>query len=149
MTSGNFAFLVHGGQNNKLSNNIFDLGSRSAPNIGAGLFQSEANGTIASMSGDAATGNIIYSTATASPAIFLSYGGTGSVSNNLYYNTHGQVMATSAPLQDTSPHAGDPMFANASAGNYALGAGSAASAMGFKPINQGAIGLAPATPHWY
>ena len=149
ITSGNFAFLVHGGQNNSLSNNIFDLGSRSAPNIGAGLFQSHANGPIASMSGDSATGNIIYSTATASPSIFLSYDGSGSVSNNLYYNTHGHAMATSAPLQDTSPHIGDPMFANASAGNYALGAGSAALAMGFKPINQSAIGLAPTTPHWY
>jgi len=149
VTNGNFAFLIHGGENNTLSNNIFDLGSRSALNVGAGLFQSNANGPIAAMSGNSATKNIIYSAATSSPGIFLSYDGTGAVSDNLYYNIHGQAMTTLSPLKDSNPHVGDPMFADAPSGNYGLGSGSAASAIGFKPINQVAIGLAPTTPHWY
>ena len=67
VTGGNFGFLIHGGQNDTLSNNIFDLGTRTASNIGAGLIQSEPGGPIAVMTGDQVLQNIIYSTA-ASPS---------------------------------------------------------------------------------
>ena len=149
VTGGNFGFLIHGGQNNTLSNNIFDLGTRSAPNIGVGLIQSDAGGPFTSMTGNMISGNVVYSTATQPSNVYVTYGGTATVSDNLYYNTNGQPMSIGGPAQDGSAGWGDPQFVDAAAGNYAMGAGSAALAMGFRPINQSAIGLAPTTPHWY
>jgi parallel beta-helix repeat protein len=146
-TGGNFAFLIHGGENDAFTNNIFDSGSTSASNLGTGLLQSEAGGSVAAMTGDVVSKNILYSTATVPTNAYVVYGGAASVSGNLYYNTSGQSISTAG--LDTNPYSGNPQFANEPAGNYALGSGSAATAMGFQGINQSAIGLAPTTTHWY
>ena len=69
--------------------------------------------------------------------------------NNLYWDTAGGVFQNNAPFPDTSAKFGNPLFANPGAGSYALGAGSAASSIGFLAINQSTIGLQPATAHWY
>jgi parallel beta-helix repeat protein len=147
VTGGNFGFLVHGGENNKISNNIFDDGTRTSYNIGAGLIQGESGGPIASMTGDVVDHNIIYSTATGTSNVWVNYGGAANISYNLYYNTNGKEMLNTQ--MDSNPKFGNPNFANEPAGNYALGAGSAASLIDFQQINQSAIGLAPTTSTWY
>ncbi len=52
-------------------------------------------------------------------------------------------------LKDGDFHYGDPKFGNPGGADFTLGPGSAAAAIGFVPIDQDAIGLAPATMHWY
>jgi parallel beta-helix repeat protein len=145
-TGGNFAFLIHGGENDTLSNNVFDLGTTAASNLGGGLIQSEGGGPISQMTGDSVTGNIFYSTASSSPNAYIVYGGSASVSGNLYYNTNGQSFNTQG--MDNSASYGDPDFTDPSTGDFTLGSGSAASSIGFQNIDQSTIGLAPTTAHW-
>jgi parallel beta-helix repeat protein len=151
VTGGNFSFLIHGGENNTISNNILDMGSRSAPNVGAALFQSESGGPVASMVGNTVTKNIIYSAAATAPSVWVSFGGAASISDNLYFNTNNLAMTGTYGnvLTDNNSHTGNPQFANVAGSNFSLGSGSAASAVGFQAINQSAIGVAPTTPHWY
>jgi parallel beta-helix repeat protein len=151
VTGGNLGFHIHGGRNNMISNNIFDMAGRSARNVGAALFQSEPGGPVPVMAGNVVTKNIIYSTAISAPSVWVSYGGMASISGNLYWNTHNLAMTGTYgdALADKNFQYGDPQFANSGGANYSLGPGSAAAAIGFTPIDQSGIGLAPATAHWY
>jgi parallel beta-helix repeat protein len=148
---GNLSFLIHGGANDTLTNNVFDVGSNTNSSYGAGLLQSNPssyglNAPVA-MTNDTVSGNIVYSTADGTANAYVVYGGTANVSGNLYYNTNGQPINTDG--LDSNPSTGNPQFANPSGGNFALGSGSAASAMGFQTINQSTIGLAPTTAHFF
>jgi len=66
----------------------------------------------------------------------------------VYFDVVGAAIGTSAPTLDTNPSFGDPKFANAAAGDYSLGAGSAAAAIGFQSIDQSQIGPHPTTAFW-
>src|SRR6202042_779334 len=80
VVGGNMGFLIHGGANDTLTNNIFDVGPNTASNLGAGLLQScpTAFGLDApvSMDNDNVTGNIIFSTADGVSNGYVVYGGT-------------------------------------------------------------------------
>lgn len=154
LKEGNFAVQIHGGHDDIIVNNIFDMGPMSAANIGAALIQSGNDG---SMYNDVVSQNIIYSTAASAPTVWVTYGGTAAIANNLYYNANGQPMdgTYGDNLRDGSMHYGNPGFGNPGAGDFTLGSGStagsgsAAGAIGFSAIDQGSMGLAPATAHWY
>lgn len=148
LEEGNFAFQIHGGHDDTIMNNILYMGSMSAANIGAALIQSASGG---SMYNDVVSQNIIYSTAKSAPTVWVTYGGTASIANNLYFNSNGQPMdgTYGDSLHDSSMQYGNPNFANAASGNFALGSGTAAGAIGFSAIDQGSMGLHPTTAHWY
>jgi parallel beta-helix repeat protein len=142
---GNMSFLLHGGENDTLTNNVFDVGSNTETNLGAGLIQSAPTnyGLNAPnpMTNDTVSDNVIYSTADGTSNAYVVYGGTANVSGNLYYNTNGQPINTDGV--DSAPLTGNPQFTSPSTGNFSLGAGSAASSMGFQSINQSSTGLTP------
>lgn len=148
LNEGNFAFQIHGGHDDMISNNILNMGTMSAENIGAALIQSGSGG---SMYNDAVSQNIIYSTAGTAPTVWVTYGGTASITNNLYYNANGQPMGGTYGdnLGDSSSHYGNPNFANPGGGDFSLGSGTAAGEVGFLAIDQGSMGLKPTTAHWY
>jgi hypothetical protein len=56
---------------------------------------------------------------------------------------------TTSGLVDTSPITANPVFLNYGAGIYDMGANSTCVLDGFLSINQGLIGLAPKTAHFY
>ena len=145
---GTHGVQIHGGDNNTVHNNVFDLGAATASAV---LFQSAPADTnpTNTMLNDVVARNIIYSSS-ATPHLYDWIDGhSPAISSNLYYNTTGAAMQTAAPTQDASPVFGNPNFAAPAQGNYALGAGSAAASIGFQAINQSAIGLHPATASWY
>ena len=146
MTGGNLGFELHGGNNDTLSNNIFDIGPNTTGSAD-GLIQSNPGGPFAFMTGDVVSQNIFDSTATGPTNAYWVIGGSANVSNNLYDNTNGQPINTDGV--DSNPVSGDPQFANPSGGDFSLVSGSAASAIGFQSINQSAIGLAPKTVTWW
>jgi parallel beta-helix repeat protein len=147
VVGGNMSFLIHGGANDTLSNNIFDVGPNTESNLGAGLIQGLDSGfgenAPVSMSNDNVTGNIIYSTANGTSNAYVVYGGTANVSGNLYYNSNGNSINTDGV--DSNPVSGNPQFSNAAGGDFNLGGGSAAGSIGFQNIDQSSIGLAPKT----
>ena len=141
---GTHGLQAHGGSNISVHNNIFDLGTGTTSTI---LFQGVNTNAPQNVS---VFQNIIESAAPVQKLWdLIDQTSLPSITNNLYWNTVGGLMQSSAPLQDTNPHFGDPKFANPAAGNYALGAGSAAGAIGFQQIDQSQIGLKPTTAHWY
>lgn len=145
---GTHGLQIHGGQNVTVKNNIFDLGSGQASAV---LFQAapaDTNPTI-SMTNDLVTQNIVYSSST-NPAIYdYLDGGQPNITGNLYFNSTGATMQTSPPTMDSNSIFGDPKFANAVTGAYALQANSAAVNIGFQNIDQSQMGLHPTTDHWY
>jgi parallel beta-helix repeat protein len=144
-TGGDLGFEIHGGENDTLSNNIFDLGTNTTG--AGGLIQSDSGGPIGSMTGDVVSQNIFYWTATGSPNAYWVIGGSANVSGNDYYDSNGQPIANTGV--DSNATLGNPQFANEPGGDFTLGSSSAAGEVGFQSINQSAIGLTPTTVHWY
>ena len=145
---GTHGVEIHGGDNITVQNNVFDLGTTATSAV---LFQAAPADTnpTNTMLNDNVTKNIIYgASASQTPYSYIA-GGSPNISGNLYYNTSGATMRSAAPTADSNPTYGNPNFANASAGNYALQTGSAAGAIGFQSISQSQIGLNPTTAHWY
>jgi hypothetical protein len=146
VVGGNLGFEIHGGSNDVLTNNIFDIGPNTTGSAD-GLIQSNPGGAFAFMTGDVVSQNIFNSTATSTQTAYWVIDGSANVSNNLYYNTNGQPINTGGV--DSNPISGNPQFANPSGGDFSLSSGSAASAIGFQSIDQSAIGLAAKTATWY
>jgi hypothetical protein len=71
-------------------------------------------------------------------------GGSANISGNDYYNSNGQAINTSGV--DSNPTSSNPQFADAPGGDFSL---VSTSAIGFRSINQAAVGLAPTTGYWY
>jgi hypothetical protein len=144
---GSNAVEVHGGHDDTLVNNIFDLGS----SANSAVFLQGAPGDptpASSMYNDTITGNIITSAQPSQTAYQLLDAGDPTIKNNLYYDSNGSFSFV-APLVDIVPQFGNPDFVAPAAANYALGAGSAAALIGFTPIAQSMIGLSPTTAHAY
>ena len=139
---GSDAIQIHGGQNDTIENNIIDIGSGRASAI---LFQAapaDTHPTIP-MTNNVVSRNIIYSSSKI-PVLFVYYGGgSPTVARNLYFNTSGASMRPIGPVKDLQPAFGDPKFANPVRHDYRIGSGSAAASIGFQPIDQSRIGLAP------
>jgi parallel beta-helix repeat protein len=145
---GSDAVQFHGGDNLDVRNNILDIGSGRAT---AAFFQSAPADTnpTNTMLKDTFSQNIIYSTSM-KPRLFVYLnGGQPAISKNLFFNVTGASMQTDGPTRDSDPITGDPKFAAPISGNYALALSSAASSIGFQPIDQNAMGLHPTSEHWY
>ncbi|HEY9773369.1 MAG TPA: hypothetical protein V6C81_06120 [Planktothrix sp.] len=111
--------LVHGGSNDNVSNNVFDLTSATGNEKGV-LMQSDGP----QMSNDSITGNIFYANG-ANGGAYTDYSGPSSnipsnISNNFYWGTDDESF-------DSSPSTGSSQFANPSSGDYQLEAGSSAA----------------------
>jgi len=145
---GSDSIQIHGGSYNTIRNNIVDLGSGSPSGV---LFQAAPANTNPNNAqiDNVVTQNIFYSSSTAPKIYYWIDGGSPTITGNLYFNTTGTPMTTSPPTQDTNPFFGNPLFMNPAKCDYTLQAGSAASLIGFVPINQSAMGLHPTTPYWY
>ena len=143
----------HGGRDITVRNNVLDMsGYNGASGTKAGvLFMSAPsditpNGGPQAATNDLFTNNILLSNQKSpAPYSFLSYPTNPMISNNLYWGTAGSFDTSN----DSAPQVGNPDFADAAGGNYALPSGSAASAIGFHGIDQSQMGLHPATASWY
>ena len=138
---GTHGVQVHGGHDVSIDNNIFDLGSATNSTV---FFQNTSDAMVSNAS---FTHNIV-TTTEPGQTLFDNYSNSGGIAvhDNLYYSS---LVASLPPVLDTRPFFGNPLFANPAAGDYTLSAGSSASLIGFKPIDQTAYGLHPATAHWY
>ena len=146
---GTHGLQIHGGHDDNVSNNIFDLGTTAKS---AALFQSVAGDpNSAGVQNNSFHQNIIYSNQ-ANQANYDSIdGGSANIYQNLYYDTAGSFTGglNASLVQDSNPSYGDPAFQSPGGGNYALQGGSAAGSINFQSIDQGSMGLHPTTPHWY
>jgi parallel beta-helix repeat protein len=144
------AVQIHGGSNVSVHNNIFDLGANSGLQYGkdsAILFQSE-NGQ--AMTGNSFAQNIIASTSPTPLGLSSIGGGNPTINDNFYMDLLNSHFGTTGDhLNETNAHFGNADFVNQAAGNYTLGSGSGAHAIGFVSINQSVMGLHPTTVHWY
>ena len=151
-SGGSLQVLVHSGDFNVFANNVFDMTTQAASNFGAALFQGEASGALPAMVGDVFTKNIIYSTASTAPNIYLFYNSSpvnaaAIVFGNDYWNTNGKGVSQTA---DLTPAVVNPLFNNEGGGDYTQGLGTPAyGAIGFLPINLSGAGQAPCSAHWY
>ncbi len=140
---------IHGGENVSVTNNICDIGPGQAAFV---LFQAAPANTNPpfGMTNDVVEHNILWSDSTSPPATYdYIDGGSPIIADNLYQNTEGQPMTTSAPTLDTAPAIGAAQFADEAQADYQLGPNSLAPRIGFKQIDQSLMGLHPTTAHWY
>lgn len=144
--AGSDGLQIHGGSNNRVEGNVFDLGTGTAS---AMLFQAAPADTHPDNAqvGNTVRANVILS-ARRDPKVFVWLdGGRPTISGNLYFNTLGAAMPMPAEATDTAPRVGDPRFANAPGGDYRLLPGSAA--LGFMVIDQDGMGLRPPSGQAY
>lgn len=129
---GSDGFEIHGGSNNTLSGNVFDIGTG---NASAGLFQAQPGDVYNpySLQNNVVSGNVIQSEAYGGRnPIFANYnGGNPTVSGNDYWSTTGSSLN---PYPDTRASYFNPGI---SAGNYAT----SGDGIGFNSIDLGSIGL--------
>jgi hypothetical protein len=143
----------HGGKDDSVTNNIFDLSAYSGGSgtQAAVLYQAAPsnitpNGGALAATNDTVSSNIYLSNQSNPQATaFIDYSTAPDIQKNLYYDLTSPFTNTS----DSSPQTGNPDFTSASANNYTLGTGSAASLIGFQAINQANMGLHPTGAHWY
>ncbi len=144
------AVQIHGGSNDTVYNNVFDLGANSGLQYGkdsAILFQSMSGH---GMTGNSFTQNIIASTSPTPIGLSSIGGGNPTIDDNFYMDLLNSHFGTTGDhLNETNAHFGNADFLNQAAGNYALGGGSGAHAIGFVSINQSVMGLHPTGAHWY
>ena len=137
--AGSDAVEIHGGRNNIIGNNLFDLG---AAQPSAVLFQAAPADThpMHAQTGNAVLQNVILS-ANAAPRLYVSYdGGTPLIMHNFYAFPRGAEAANDAPVSDLAPSVADPDLA---ADGYEDGYAKlqrTAAAIGFKPIDLAAAG---------
>ena len=140
------AVELHGGYNDTFTNNIFNLGNTTRTVALIQQPEPDYPATVQpALTGDQFSHNIVLSNQS-NPYYAYVYFDPESVnvpvSSNLYYDpaSAGGGVPMAAPITDQSPIIGNPNFAAAASGNYAIGAGSASSLIGFIPINQSLIG---------
>lgn len=154
---------LHGGYGDSFTNNIFDLGTftRTAALIQQPEADRPANVQPA-LSNDVYSQNIIVSQQ-ANPYYVYVYFDPQAVNvpihGNLYYdpnipagglsdtygvyfnpNTPAGGLPLVSPVNDSSPAVGNPNFVASTLGSYGIGTGSAASLIGFTPIDTSLIG---------
>ncbi len=136
---GSDAVEIHGGSNNKVSGNVFDLGTGHPSAV---LFQKNPDDqpNPSPLQHNVVTGNVVYSQSMNPGDFYVSLsGGNPAVYDNDYFGKPG-VMLNTHP--DSSAHFVDPGLT--ADGRVADGAG-----IGFVNIDQSQIGLHPSGAHAY
>jgi parallel beta-helix repeat protein len=150
-----YAFQIHGGSNDVVSGNIFDLGTGST---GFGLLQEDQGdqvpvGTIAQLTNDAVSGNIFATESTAphNPAFDNLTGGRGnlSISGNDYWAFSKATLNVSGSGANGDVAAKYVAPASAAAASETSYAGWSGAGIGFKAIDTSLIGPAPSGAHPY
>ena len=154
---------LHGGYNDTFTNNIFDLGSSTRTVALIQQPESDHPATVqAGLTDDSFSNNIIVSQQANPYYVYVYFDPEAvnvPVSNNLYYdaaipagglpdnygvyfypNTPAGGLPMVPPISDSTPSVGNPKFSSPATGDYSIQAGSAASLIGFVPINQALIG---------
>ncbi len=137
--SGQYTFLTHGGSNNTVVNNIFDVST----NYAVGLYQSEGSSP---MTQNVISCNISYSSGSPPISVWRD-SGTGTAPSdykNIYWDTKGSMPNIGA-IVDTNPLNTNPYFVNPSAGNYVVQSAAPTSFCGFQNINTSQVGPLPNT----
>ena len=154
---------LHAGYDDSFTNNIFDLGT--ATRTAALIQQPEADQPATlqpPLTNDQYANNIIVSQQNQPYYTYVYFDPEAvnvTIANNLYWdptipaggladtygvyfypNTPAGGLPLIPPVADASPVVGNPNFVTTAAGSYGIGAGSAASLIGFVPINQALIG---------
>ena len=136
---GSDAVQIHGGSDNHVTGNVFDLGIGHSSAV---LFQAGPadQPNPSPLRDNSVTGNIVYSQSDAPGSFYVSLaGGNPAVSGNDYYGKTGVALNVSP---DTSAKYQNPEFTSAPSGNYGVSAG---AGIGFASIDQSQIGLYPAS----
>jgi parallel beta-helix repeat protein len=130
---GEYAIQYHGGDHNTVKNNIFDL---SAGGSELAFYQTYTGST--GMAGNTFTNNIVYSSGNFhTPLWHVGIGGSDARptdNTNLYYSATNASIPNSGVV-DTNPKYANPIFVNASAGDYSMPATSPAyTLIQFQPL---------------
>jgi len=123
---GEWAVQIHGGANNVITNNVFDL---TPPSHLLGIYQHVG---MTKMAGNTFTNNIIYSASIFPKALWNQYGSPPTplaVNANLYYSAAGASIPNGGPIVDANPKNRNPGFANPANNSYALPSNSPASSL--------------------
>ncbi|MCU1325298.1 MAG: hypothetical protein JWN34_668, partial [Bryobacterales bacterium] len=131
---GAWAFMIHGGDRNTVTNNVWDLSSSGTL---LAFYQSSPFGSFG-MTSNVFTKNLVYSGSTYPSSLYLIYKGAGDAplapSNNLYHSATGAAIPNTG-MVDSNRILSNPLFAAPSSGNYAMPASSPAyTAVGFAPL---------------
>jgi parallel beta-helix repeat protein len=131
---GAWAFMIHGGDRNTITNNVWDLSSSGTQ---LAFYQSSPFGSYG-MSSNVFTKNLVYSASTYPSSLYLIYKGSGdaslAASNNLYYSATGAAIPNSG-FVDSNRILSNPLFASPSTANYAMPPSSPAyTTVGFAPL---------------
>ena len=140
---GSDAVQIHGGRDNIISNNLFDLG---AGRPSAVLFQAAPADTNPAniQTGNVVLQNVVLST-NSSPRLYMWYdGGTPLVSRNFYAVARGFATSHDAQVFDLNPAEADPGLASDSVNGYRR-VQRASAIIGFKPIDLTGAGPRPAS----
>ena len=139
---GEFGVQFHGGKNNTLINNIFDL---SAGGSKAAIYQGSVQIADSGMPGNTFKNNIIYSSSNFPDSLWRidisPIDALPLAASNLYYSATGAPILNTDSV-DTSPVYANPQFTNAAAGDYSLPASSPSySRIGWQtlPTDQGPL----------
>ncbi len=149
---GSDAVQIHGGSDNRVENNLIDLG---AGRPAAVLFQAAPADTnpLNAQTGNAVLRNVIVSS-NADPKVFVWFdGGSPRIAGNLYANATGPMPLPDAPVADPEPVLADPSVVPDGAGTLGAGAlgadargryaavqAAAQAAIGFRPIDPASAG---------
>jgi hypothetical protein len=137
---GSDALQIHGGTNNLITNNIFDLST----GVHAMALYQTSPVAATGMTGNVFQKNIIYSSCSV-PQLWvislLAGNALPTVSHNLYYSGCGASIPNTGAV-DSSPTYGNPQFSDPSNGDYAMPSTSPAfTSIGFQalPTDQGPL----------
>lgn len=138
---GSDAVQIHGGQDNLVENNLFDLGTERPSAV---LFQAAPADTnpLNRQTGNTVSRNVVLSL-NASPRPFVWYnGGTPAISGNFYVSPAGAVMSNKPAAVDQHPQLGEAqLLPSPSQPEYAAVQIAAERAIGFRPIDLAAAGV--------
>ncbi len=146
--TGTDSFQIHGGNNNTIQNNIFDITLSSV----LGFYQSTPSQPAgADMTNNVFTENIVYSSANPPSSLWTLSGISNPLvppvdQTNLYWSTSGTQFVPGAGngAADTNPTVANPGFVNAAANNYNFVSGPPAITGGsFTPISIASVGPLP------
>jgi parallel beta-helix repeat protein/putative cofactor-binding repeat protein len=137
--AGSYAVQIHGGSDNLVENNLFDLGK---DRTAAVLFQAAPADTnpLNAQTGNSVVRNVILS-ASEYPKLFdWIDGGSPHIAQNLYANATAAIIPQSSPVADVQPVIADAAIARDGDRSDYAAAQSAAKKIGFRQIDLSSAG---------